>query len=70
MATIASVKTSPNSPFAQIVAVPLAGIENHRQVLLLGLPDKNVVMEEIKRTVKADEKAEQNKINKIVEKKP
>lgn len=70
VATIASVKTSPNSPFAQIVAVPLAGIENHRQVLLLGLPDKNVVMEEIKRTVKADEKAEQNKINKIVEKKP
>ncbi len=37
VAEVMSIKTNANSPFAQIVCKPVAGIENHRQVLLLNM---------------------------------
>jgi len=37
VAEVVSVSSNANSPFAHIVCKPVAGIENHRQVLLLGL---------------------------------
>lgn len=38
VASVAEMKTSPDSPFAHIVCVPTAGIENSRQVLLVSIP--------------------------------
>jgi len=38
VAEIVKVERNPNSPFADIVGVPVAGIKNHRQLLLLALP--------------------------------
>ena len=49
VATVESVKSSSSSPFAKIAAKPLAGIQNHRLILLIDMPAKNVVMEEIKK---------------------
>lgn len=69
VATVESVKSSPSSPFAKIAAKPLAGIQNHRLILLIDIPAKNVVMEEIKKTVAAD-KAQQKKSMSTVENKP
>lgn len=69
VATVESVKSSSSSPFAKIAAKPLAGIQNHRLILLIDMPAKNVVMEEIKKTVAAD-KAQQKKSMSTVEKKP
>lgn len=69
VATVESVKSSSSSPFAKIAAKPLAGIQNHRLILLIDMPAKNVVMEEIKKTVAAD-KAQQKKSMSTVENKP
>ena len=69
VATVESVKSSSSSPFAKIAAKPLAGIQNHRLILLIDMPAKNAVMEEIKKTVAAD-KAQQKKSMSTVEKKP
>lgn len=69
VATVESVKSSSSSPFAKIAAKPLAGIQNHRLILLIDMPTKNVVMEEIKKTVAAD-KAQQKKSMSTTEKKP
>ena len=33
-----AIDRDPDSPFAHIVCTPIAGIENHKQVLLLSLP--------------------------------
>lgn len=38
VASILKMNTSPDSPFARIVCVPTAGIENSRQVLLVSVP--------------------------------
>jgi rod shape-determining protein MreC len=38
VAEIIKVERNPNSPFADIVGVPVAGIKNHRQLLMLSLP--------------------------------
>jgi rod shape-determining protein MreC len=38
VAEIVKVERNPNSPFADIVGVPTAGIKNHRQLLMLALP--------------------------------
>ena len=69
VATVESVKSSSSSPFAKIAAKPLAGIQKHRLILLIDMPTKNVVMEEIKKTVAAD-KAQQKKSMSTTEKKP
>ncbi len=69
VATVESVKSSSSSPFAKIAAKPLAGIQNHRLILLIDMPAKNAVMEEIKKTVAAD-KAQQKKSMSTAEKRP
>ncbi|HYG13715.1 MAG TPA: rod shape-determining protein MreC, partial [Methylophilaceae bacterium] len=38
VARVTSIERDPDSPFAHIVCTPIAGIENHKQVLLLNLP--------------------------------
>lgn len=38
VATVADIKSTPDSPFARIICVPTGGIENHRQVLLVSIP--------------------------------
>lgn len=62
VATVEVVKTNANTPFAQIVARPLAGIQNHRQVLLLALPEKNAVINEVNQVVTDNEKAKADKL--------
>ena len=69
VATIDSVKSSSNSPFAKITAKPLAGIQNHHLILLIDLPEKSAVMEEIKKTVAADKDQKKKSMN-TVEKRP
>jgi rod shape-determining protein MreC len=69
VATVESVKSSPSSPFARVTAKPLAGIQNHRLILLIDMPAKNAVMDEIKKTVAAD-KIQKKKSMSTVEKRP
>lgn len=38
VAEVVMVDTTPDSPFAHIVCKPLAGIENHRQLLIVSIP--------------------------------
>ena len=38
VARVTGIERDPDSPFAHIVCTPIAGIENHKQVLLLSLP--------------------------------
>jgi rod shape-determining protein MreC len=38
VASVVEMKTSPDSPFAHIICLPTAGIENSRQVLLVSIP--------------------------------
>ncbi|MBL8504800.1 MAG: rod shape-determining protein MreC [Methylobacillus glycogenes] len=38
VAEVVQVDTNPNSPFAHIICKPLAGIENHKQLLLVSIP--------------------------------
>ena len=38
VARVTMIDRDPDSPFAHIVCTPIAGIENHKQVLLLSLP--------------------------------
>jgi rod shape-determining protein MreC len=38
VATVTQIERNPDSPFAKITCTPIAGIENHRQILLLGIP--------------------------------
>lgn len=37
IATVLKIERTPDSPFAHIVCAPVAGVNNHRQVLLLGI---------------------------------
>ena len=62
VATVTMVKANPSSPFAQISAMPLAGIQNHRQVLLLTLPEKNAVMKEVDQVVSDNAKKQESKV--------
>lgn len=38
VAEVTQIERNPDSPFAHIVCKPIAGIENHRQILLLSIP--------------------------------
>jgi len=38
VATVSHIETTPDSPFARIICVPTGGVENHRQVLLVSIP--------------------------------
>lgn len=38
VATVSHIETTPGSPFARIICVPIGGVENHRQVLLVSIP--------------------------------
>lgn len=51
VAKIASITHQQDSPFANIVAVPVAGVMNHRQLLLLNLPQKIEVDEKVNRVI-------------------
>ena len=42
VAKVVSIERNPDSPFAKIVCAPMAGIENHRQVLLISIPQTGV----------------------------
>jgi rod shape-determining protein MreC len=39
VAAVTHIERNPDSPFARIVCRPIAGVENNRQILLLGIPD-------------------------------
>lgn len=56
VAMVVSVKTNASSPFAQIVATPIAGIQNHRQVLILSSDTNNSVAQDIQQVLSADAK--------------
>jgi rod shape-determining protein MreC len=59
VAKVTSVKVSSGSPFATIVALPIAGVQNFRQVLLLDLDHKTAVNEEV---AKAREEEQSSKV--------
>ena len=61
VAVVTSVKTNVSSPFAQIVASPIAGIQNHRQVLILSSDTKNLVAKDIQQVLSADSKKQLDK---------
>ena len=69
VATVESIKSNPSSPFAKVTAKPLAGVQNHRLILLIDMPAQSAVMEEIKRTVAAD-KEQKKKSMGVLERKP
>lgn len=39
VAEVTKIERNPDSPFAQITSKPIAGIKNHRQVLLISIPE-------------------------------
>ena len=58
VAKIVSVTHQQDSPFANIVAVPVAGVMNNRQLLLLNIPQRTEVDEKLNRvTTPANTKA-------------
>lgn len=38
VATVTQIENTPDSPFARIICTPTGGVENHRQVLLVSIP--------------------------------
>ena len=54
VAVVDSVKTNASSPFAQIIAKPLAGIQNHRQLLILSSDTENLIAQDIQKTLTLD----------------
>jgi rod shape-determining protein MreC len=38
VATVTEIRQSPDSPFAKIVSTPIAGVNNHLQLLIIGIP--------------------------------
>ncbi len=38
IATVIKIERNPDSPFAHIICMPVAGVNNHKQVLLLSIP--------------------------------
>ena len=59
VAIVSEVKTNGTSPFAQIVATPVAGIQNHRQVLILASDTNNLVAKDIEQVLSNDAKISQ-----------
>ena len=45
VATVTKIQQNPESPFAKIVSTPIAGVNNHLQLLLLALPETKEVDE-------------------------
>ena len=64
VAVVESVKVSVSSPFAQIVAKPVAGVQNHRQVLILSSITNDLVTKDIQQILNADNKHQPNKKDK------
>lgn len=64
VAIVDSVKTNVSSPFAQIVATPVAGIQNHRQVLILSSNTQDLAAKEIQQVLDVDGKHPSNKKDK------
>ena len=62
---VRSVKTNESSPFAQIVATPIAGIQNHRQILILSSDTNNLVAKDIQQVVNVDSKNKLDKKEKV-----
>ncbi len=54
VAIVDSVKTNASSPFAQIVATPVAGVQNNRQVLILANDTNSLAAKDIKQLLSAD----------------
>lgn len=46
VAKVTQVRQSPDSPFAKIVSTPIAGVNNHLQLLILSLPEPEMTIEE------------------------
>lgn len=46
VATVLQITITPDSPFARIVCVPIGGIENHRQVLIVSIPNPEITIDE------------------------
>ena len=65
VAVVSSVKTNVSSPFAQIVATPIAGIQNHRQILILSSDTNNLVAKDIQQVVNVDSKNKLDKKEKV-----
>jgi rod shape-determining protein MreC len=63
VAKVASVKVSAGSPFATIVALPIAGAQNFRQVLLLDLDHKTAVNEEVSKVLEDEQLSKISKGN-------
>ncbi len=53
VAKVTQVRQSPDSPFAKIVSTPIAGVNNHLQLLILSMPEaeENTVVAEQKKTI-------------------
>ena len=65
VAVVSSVKTNASSPFAQIVATPIAGIQNHRQILILSSDTNNLVAKDIQQVLNVDSKNKLDKKEKV-----
>lgn len=44
VATVSEIEITPDSPFARIICVPTGGVENHRQVLLVSIPEAEIAL--------------------------
>lgn len=47
VATVSHIEITPDSPFARIICVPTGGVEHHRQVLLVSIPEPEILPEEV-----------------------
>ena len=53
VATVSQIEITPDSPFARIICVPTGGVENHKQVLLVSIPQIPEALEtEVTKAVK------------------
>jgi rod shape-determining protein MreC len=43
VATVSHIEITPDSPFARIICVPTGGVEHHRQVLLVSIPEPEIL---------------------------
>ncbi|OYY50280.1 MAG: rod shape-determining protein MreC [Methylophilales bacterium 28-44-11] len=64
VAKVTQVRQSPDSPFAKIVSTPIAGVNNHLQLLILSLPEaeENTVVAEQKKSIAPPVTASNNAI--------
>ncbi len=65
VAVVSSVQMNVSSPFAQIVATPIAGIQNHRQILILSSDTNNLVAKDIQQVLNVDSKNKLDKKEKV-----